>query len=148
VVLFNLNKFVAINSKSDEVKINNFLVVCDTILFKEVLQVAYYQRIRDLREDSDKTQADVAEYLGTTAQHYGKYENGNAEIPFERAIALAKYYNVSLDYIAGMTNNKLGLASSDLTDEQQALLCRVENMTDSEKKKAVELLKKLIEIMK
>ena len=109
--------------------------------------MAYYQRIRDLREDSDKTQADVAEYLGTTAQHYGKYENGNAEIPFERAIALAKYYNVSLDYIAGLTNNKRGLASSDLTDEQQALLCRVENMTDSEKKKAVELLKKLIEIM-
>ena len=40
--------------------------------------------------------SDLAEYLGTTAQHYGKYENGNAEIPFERAIALAKYYNVSL----------------------------------------------------
>lgn len=140
-------KFVAINSKSNEVKTSIFLIVYDTIQIKEVLQVAYYQRIRDLREDSDKTQADVAEYLGTTAQHYGKYENGNAEIPFERAIALAKYYNVSLDYIAGMTNNKLGLASSDLTDEQQALLCRVESMTDSEKKKAVELLKKLIEIM-
>lgn len=107
--------------------------------------MAYYQRIRDLREDSDKTQADLAEYLGTTAQHYGKYENGNAEIPFERAILLAKYYNVSLDYIAGLTNNKRGLASIDLTDQQQALLSLAENMTDSEKRKAVEFLKKLID---
>ena len=140
-------KLVVNNSKSDEIKTSNFQVMYDKIQNKEVLHVAYYQRIRDLREDSDKTQSDLAEYLGTTAQHYSKYENGNAEIPFERAIALAKYYNVSLDYIAGLTNNKRGLASSDLTYEQQALLCRVESMTDSEKKKAVELLKKLMEIM-
>ena len=71
--------------------------------------MAYYQRIRDLREDNDKTQQELAEYLGTSSQHYGKYELGNAEIPFERAIMLAKYYNVSLDYIAGFTNNKRGL---------------------------------------
>lgn len=109
--------------------------------------MAYYRRIRELREDNDKTQREVAEYLGTPYQYYAVYEKGTSEISFERAILLAKYYNVSLDYIAGLTNNKLGLASSDLTDEQQALLCRVENMTDSEKKKAVELLKKLIEIM-
>ena len=64
--------------------------------------MAYYQRLRDLREDSDKTQQDIADFLGTSAQHYGKYELGNAEIPFERAISLAKYYNVSLDYIVGL----------------------------------------------
>lgn len=109
--------------------------------------MAYYQRIRDLREDSDKTQADLAEYLGTPYQYYAVYEKGTSEISFERAIALAKYYNVSLDYIAGLTNNKRGLASSDLTDEQQALLNFAETLTDSEKGKAVELLKMLIEIM-
>ena len=109
--------------------------------------MAYYQRIRDLREDSDKTQADLAEYLGTTAQHYGKYENGNAEIPFERAILLAKYYNVSLDYIAGLTNNKRGLASSDLTDQQQALLTFAEGLSDTEKNIASELLNKLLKII-
>jgi len=38
--------------------------------------MAFYQRIRDLREDSDKTQGEIAEYLGTTAQYYGKYESG------------------------------------------------------------------------
>lgn len=109
--------------------------------------MAYYQRIRDLREDSDQTQSVLANYLGTTAQHYGKYENGNAEIPFERAIALAKYYNVSLDYIAGLTNNKRGLASSDLTDEQQELLDLAKSLSDSEKMKAVTLLKKLIKVI-
>ncbi len=109
--------------------------------------MAYYQRIRDLREDSDKTQSDLAEYLGTTAQHYGKYENGNAEIPFERAIALAKYYNVSLDYIAGITNNKRGLASSDLSSEQQTLLNIACAMTSGEKTRTVELLKRLIDVI-
>lgn len=109
--------------------------------------MAYYQRIRDLREDSDITQQMIADYLNTSSQHYGKYENGNAEIPFERAILLAKYYNVSLDYIAGLTNNKRGLASSDLTEGQQELLSIAENLADDEKKKAVSLLKKLIEII-
>lgn len=103
--------------------------------------MAYYQRIRDLREDSDATQQKLAEYLGTSSQHYGKYENGNAEIPFERAIMLAEYYGVSLDYIAGLTNNKKGLAASSLSDEQQELLTFLSRMSDSERK----FLKKLIE---
>ena len=47
--------------------------------------MAYYQRIRDLREDSDKKQSDVAHYLNTTTQYYSRYEHGEAEIPFERA---------------------------------------------------------------
>lgn len=68
--------------------------------------MVYCKRIKDLREDSDKTQGDVAEYLGTTAQHYGKYENGICELPFSRAIQLADYYNVSLDYIAGRSEYK------------------------------------------
>ena len=40
--------------------------------------MAHYQRLRDLREDSDKTQQEIADYLGTSAQHYGKYESGKA----------------------------------------------------------------------
>ena len=46
--------------------------------------MAHYQRLRDLREDADKTQQEIADYLGTSAQHYGKYESGKAEIPLER----------------------------------------------------------------
>lgn len=109
--------------------------------------MAYYRRIRELREDNDKTQREVAEYLGTPYQYYAVYEKGTSEISFERAIALAKYYNVSLDYIAGLTNNKKGIASSDLTDEQQALLNFADSLTDNEKGKAVEFLKKLIDVI-
>ncbi|MBO5078082.1 MAG: helix-turn-helix transcriptional regulator [Oscillospiraceae bacterium] len=70
----------------------------------------YYQRLRDLREDRNKTitQAEIAELLGTTQQTYSLWENGSREIPFHHAITLAKFYRVSLDYIAGLTNNKAG----------------------------------------
>ncbi len=82
--------------------------------------MAFYQRIRDLREDSDKTQGEIAEYLGTTAQYYGKYESGEREIPFQRAVKLADFYNVSLDYIAGRTNipsvNKNDFISDEALD--------------------------------
>ena len=64
----------------------------------------YYFRLKDLREDHDMTQAQVAEVIGTSQQHYGKYESGKIIIPFDRVIALAEFYNVSIDYIAGYTN--------------------------------------------
>ena len=66
----------------------------------------YYQRIRDLREDKDMPQKTVAETLGITTQQYSLYERGDREIPFHHAITLAKFYHVSLDYIAGLTNQK------------------------------------------
>ena len=56
-----------------------------------------------MREDKDLNQADVAKIIGTTQQYYGQYEAGKRPIP------LAKYYNVSIDYIAGLTNDKGGL---------------------------------------
>ena len=95
--------------------------------------MAHYPRIRDLREDSDKKQSELAEYLGTTTQYYGLYEKGANEISFERAILLAKYYNVSLDYIAGLTNQKRGLASSDLSDSEQQLLRFVTSLSKEER---------------
>lgn len=66
----------------------------------------YYQRLKDLREDSDLKQADIAKILGTTQQTYSLWERGDREIPFHHAITLAKFYKVSLDYIAGLTNRK------------------------------------------
>lgn len=65
----------------------------------------YQTRLRDLREDHDLTQAQAAEIIGTSQQHYGKYENGKIIIPFDRVITLADYYNVSLDYIAGRSSD-------------------------------------------
>lgn len=62
----------------------------------------FYQRIRDLRIDRDKSQAEIAEVIGTSQSYYAQYENGKRSIPFERVILLAKYYNVSIDYLAGI----------------------------------------------
>ena len=65
-----------------------------------------YKRIRDLREDNDMTQKTLSETLGITVQQYSLYERGDREIPFHHVITLAKFYNVSIDYIAGLTNKK------------------------------------------
>lgn len=63
-----------------------------------------YQRLRDLREDADKSQEEIAKLIGTSQSYYAQYENGKRAIPFERVVILAKYYNVSLDYLAGLVD--------------------------------------------
>jgi len=65
----------------------------------------YYPRLRDLREDQDWTQNDLVKILDMHKTTYTNYEQGKREIPFSLAIRLAKLYNVSLDYIAGLTND-------------------------------------------
>ncbi|MBR6620382.1 MAG: helix-turn-helix transcriptional regulator [Clostridia bacterium] len=65
----------------------------------------YYRRLRDLSEDSDLKQADVAAVLNITRQQYQLYESGKREMPMSLFIRLAEYYNVSLDYIAGLKDN-------------------------------------------
>lgn len=65
-----------------------------------------YQRLRDLREDADLKQGDIAPILQTSREQYSRWERGAQEIPFHHAITLAKFYRVSLDYIAGLTNKK------------------------------------------
>ena len=64
----------------------------------------YYQRLKDLREDHDQKQEDIASVLGITRQQYQLYESGKREMPMHLFAVLAKYYNVSLDYLAGLTD--------------------------------------------
>lgn len=64
-----------------------------------------YNRIRDLREDSDLTQKQISSMLNCSQQVYSNYELGQRDIPTEILIALSKYYNVSTDYILGLTDN-------------------------------------------
>jgi len=66
----------------------------------------YAQRLRDLREDRDLTQEDIAKVIGTSQSYYAQYENGKRELPFTRAIEISQFYNVSLDYLAGLTDNQ------------------------------------------
>lgn len=65
-----------------------------------------YQRLRDLRTDADKKQREIAEYPEISRQLYQLYESGKRQIPFDKVILLARYYDVCIDYIAGLTNDK------------------------------------------
>ncbi|MBQ6806404.1 MAG: helix-turn-helix transcriptional regulator [Lachnospiraceae bacterium] len=66
----------------------------------------YIEHIRNLREDSDKTQQEIADVLGTSQTMYARYESGANEMPIRHLIKLAQYYHVSLDYLCGLTNNR------------------------------------------
>ena len=61
-----------------------------------------YQRLRDLREDNDKKQEAIALVLNISRQQYQLYESGKRELPMHHFVKLAQYYNVSLDYLAGL----------------------------------------------
>lgn len=66
----------------------------------------YFKRLKDLREDHDYKQKDIANLLDISQQYYSQYELGKYTMPIELLIKLAKYYNVSLDYLVGLTNSK------------------------------------------
>ncbi len=63
-----------------------------------------YKRIKDLREDHDKKQIEIAKIIDISQQYYSEYEKGNRPIPVEKLIKLAIFYNTSIDYIVGLTN--------------------------------------------
>ncbi|MBO5745525.1 MAG: helix-turn-helix transcriptional regulator [Clostridia bacterium] len=65
----------------------------------------YYPRLKDLREDSDLTQKEIAFILGIDQRVYSTYETGKREIPTRMVVVLAKYYKTSTDYILGLTND-------------------------------------------
>lgn len=66
----------------------------------------YIRRIRDLREDADLTQQQVAEILGTSQTMYARYERGANELPIHHLLKLCELYQVSSDYILGLTDNR------------------------------------------
>ncbi len=78
-----------------------------------------YNRIRDLREDSDLTQIQCAKIAYISKNTYIRYENGEREPPLDVIINLAKHYNVSLDYIAGLTNDKRGIGYKKQSNNKQ-----------------------------
>ena len=110
---------------------------------KGVAQMAFYQRIRDLREDADKTQTEIAAYLGTTAQYYGKYEKGERELPFSRAVLLANFYDVSLDYLAGRTNLPKNPHGITIADDALLVLQKYTALTERNKGRLEQFLDRL-----
>lgn len=66
----------------------------------------YRKRLHDLRIDNDLRQEDIAKLLNITGQAYGMYENGKRSLPIEYLIKLSKFYNVTSDYILGLSDDK------------------------------------------
>ena len=85
--------------------VNTTIWFYGNIFLKGVDDMKYNERIRDLREDKDLTQTEVAEVLNTSQTVYSRYEIGIRALPIEHLIKLCKFYNVSADYILGFTNN-------------------------------------------
>mgnify|MGYP003399993981 FL=1 len=65
-----------------------------------------YRRLRELRDEKDLTQTEIAKMLGMSQTGYSKYETGENDIPTDVLIKLAKFYNTSIDYLLGQTDNK------------------------------------------
>ena len=96
----------------------------------------HYQRIRDLREDCDLTQSELSEKLGKHA------------VPLDFAVALADYYKVSLDYIAGRTNFKKGISKPTLTDEELKLINDYRRLSERSKGRHEQFIEQLLETQK
>lgn len=71
-----------------------------------VSRIDYLKIMRDLREDADKTQQQIADVLGTSQTMYARYERGANELPIRHLIKLCKYYNVSADYFLGLDKSR------------------------------------------
>lgn len=88
-------------------KINSKYLYYDMLKMVIMMSKMYYvKKIRDLREDNDKTQQQIAEYLHTSQTMYARYERGANELPIRHLIALCRYYHVSADYILGIKDEK------------------------------------------
>lgn len=99
-----------------------------------------YERIKNLREDKDLTQKQLADILFMQLTQYRRYETGEREIPLELAITLSKFYNVPIDYIAGISD-KINTSDTDLTAEENELLINFRKLCSQDKKKLIEISK-------
>ena len=97
-----------------------------------------YERIRNLREDRDLTQKQVADILFMQLTQYRRYESGERELPLDLAITLSEFYNVPIDYIAGISD-KITTAAESLTADEKQLLCNFRNLSETDKKKLVNI---------
>lgn len=105
----------------------------------------HYQRIRDLREDKDLTQAELCQLLYMHKTTYTNYEQGKHTVPLDFAVTLADFYNVSIDYIAGRTNYPKGAGASNLSEDEINLLEKFSKLSERSKGKAELFIEQLYE---
>lgn len=102
-----------------------------------------YQRIEDLRIDKDLSQEKMAKLMETSKTQYQRYENSDGNNFFEAMIQIARIHNVSLDYIAGLTNDKGGLHKN--SSEESELLSKYNALSDKRQGRVLQLLDDLTE---
>ncbi|MGN0584475.1 MAG: helix-turn-helix domain-containing protein [Ruminococcus sp.] len=107
--------------------------------------MSFYQRLKDLKEDADLTQKQVADIIGVSTNHYGKYERGETDLPFEKAIILSEYYNVSLDYLAGRTNRKNCLPDKQYADDINRILQLYTKLSNMNRARIEERMEEMLE---
>lgn len=100
--------------------------------------MAYYKRLRDLREDRDLTQKDLAEELYMQTTQYRRYETGERSLSLETAVALAEFYNVSLDYLAELTDYNGKIETSELSVDEKQLLTYFRKLNSKDKERLLE----------
>lgn len=110
-----------------------------------VKNLTCYERIRGLREDNDKKQSEVAAALYMKPTQYGRYERGEREIPLNVAVAIAEYYNVSLDYITGLSDDKKTLSTTELTAEERDFLKILRRLNQFERGQVFERMSVILE---
>ncbi len=103
----------------------------------------FYQRIRDLREDMDLTQKELVARLQMHKTTYTNYEQGKHTVPLDFAVALADFYRVSIDYIAGRTNCKQ-MGTDSPSPEEQNILRLYRKLSEKNKGKAELFLEQLV----
>ena len=105
----------------------------------------HYNRIRDLREDKDLTQEQLIKLLGMHKTTYTNYEQGKHSVLLDFAVELAQFYKVSLDYIAGLTNEKDGLTKSSLDSTETEVVYKLRKLNDIDKGRILGMMDALIE---
>ena len=105
----------------------------------------HYQRIRDLREDSDLTQKELCRKLGMHKTTYTNYEQGKHTVPLDFAVTLAEFYQVSIDYLAGITNYPHGRSNPEFTEEQVHIADLYSELSEKNKGRLEYYLEELLE---
>lgn len=103
----------------------------------------HYQRIRDLREDSDLTQDALCKELNMHKTTYTNYEQGKHTVPLDFAVTLADYYNISLDYIAGRSDCPRAVSKSCITADEELIIKLFLRLNERNKGKAEQFLEQL-----
>ena len=105
--------------------------------------IKLYKRLKDLREDHDLTQTQVAQILGIRQSDYGKYERGINMMGVDKYIKLAEYYNVSVDYLLGLIPIPRPLSEKIQLKIENEKLCNAFNQAEQDIQKVIKILLKM-----